>query len=180
MSRGCRRQNAKHWCFTLNNYTDQDLSRLSRLPEDSNYITYGKEVGASGTPHLQGFVSFQSRKRRSQLAPIIGRAHFSITQSISGSIDYCKKEGDFIELGRRPVERTRNNRNNDSEDQEDRLELFKKSVKEGEYNMKNLREDHSQVCASYPQFVKEYIEDNKPTPKVKFLFYFCEHTRLLL
>jgi Putative viral replication protein len=143
---------AKHWCFTLNNYTPADLDRLSSIGEEIvSYLVYGKEVGASGTPHLQGTVCFLSRKRLTQVIAIIGQAHCSVTRFLSQSIEYCKKDGDFFEIGNPPK---------GSGERSD-LEDFKASVKEGVTDLEELRELHSSVCATYPRFVKEYINDKK-------------------
>lgn len=147
---------AKNWCFTKNNYTPEDLDRLSIPLEGVEYLVFGKETGASGTPHLQGTVCFQSRKRLQQVITIIGQSHCSVTRFISQSIDYCKKDGDFIELGTPPQ---------GSGERSD-LEEFKASVKEGVTSLKELRELHSGVCASYPRFVRDYITDNRPEHKV--------------
>lgn len=87
----------KSWCFTLNNYTPDDLVRLSVLQDGVNYLIFGKEVGESG-PHLFGTVCFQSRKRLPQVIAVIGRAHCTVTRYLAQSIQYCKKDGDFMEL----------------------------------------------------------------------------------
>lgn len=141
---------AKHWCFTLNNYTEADVERLKAL-DCVDYLIAGKEVGASGTPHLQGYVCFQSRKRLNQAVQILGQAHFSITRMIQQSIDYCKKDGDFFEVGTPPS----------GSGQRCDIEEFKQSVRDGMTSMRDLREAHSDVCAKYPRFVKEYLSDNR-------------------
>lgn len=160
---------AKHWSFTLNNYTQRDLDRLSSPLTGVDYLIYGKEVGASGTPHLQGTVCFQSRKRLQQVIAVIGQAHCSVTRYLFQSINYCKKDGDFSEFGELPVQA----RGKENEKKSD-LEEFKASVKEGVTSLKELRELHSSVCAMYPRFVKEYLEDNKSKIQVtskKTLFW---------
>ena len=145
---------AKNWCFTLNNYTPADIDKLSSPLDGVKYLIFGREVGAFGTPHLQGTVCFQSRKRLSQVITIIGQAHCTVCSNfLAQCIDYCKKDGDFTEHGTIPE-----GRNGERSD----LEEFKESVKEGVTD-RELRELHSSVCAKYPQFVKDYIGDNRPS-----------------
>ena len=97
---------AKHWCFTINNYTEEDLSHLETVPCD--YIIYGKEVGESGTPHLQGYIALLNRKTLGWLKKTIHpTAHFEIKRGkVSEALNYCKKDGDFIERGEAPPEQT--------------------------------------------------------------------------
>lgn len=61
-------------------------------------LCMGQEVGANGTPHLQGYLEFGIRKRlstiRARLPLGILRAHFEPARSTrSQNYNYCKKEG---------------------------------------------------------------------------------------
>lgn len=97
---------SKRWCFTLNNYEQSDIHRLNSLANTDSvaYLCYGKEVGASGTPHLQGYVCFTSRKTRNRAKQEIGaRAHLESSKgSPSQNREYCSKEGEFMEFGTLP------------------------------------------------------------------------------
>lgn len=143
---------SKNWCFTLNNYEQANIDRLMNLGNSVDYIVFGREVGESGTPHLQGFVSFPSRKRLNQVTQTLGQCHCSIARFVSKSIEYCKKDGDFEEVGT-PPEDNRAGRRSD-------LEQFKETVKSGVTNLKQLREEHSDVFARYTRFCIEYVNDN--------------------
>lgn len=96
---------AKHWCFTLNNYTDEDVQRLRELwDEDGSnccYLVFGRETGESGTPHLQGFVTFAARKTLNSAKTLISqRAHLEPAKGTpKQAATYCKKDGDFEEFG---------------------------------------------------------------------------------
>lgn len=147
-----RNVRAKNWSFTMNNYTQADVDRLSTPIDGIAYIVFGREVASSGTPHLQGTVCFQSRKRLCDCTRIVGQAHFAVTRSLLRSIDYCKKDGDYTEIGVIPG--TQGSRND--------LESFKATVKGGVMDPKELREMHSEVCARYPKFVAEFVRDNQP------------------
>lgn len=94
------------WVFTLNNYTPQDEERLSAMGRDLpsvglRYLVFGREVGDSGTPHLQGFCVFLSRKRLSTVRTLISeRGHYEISRGTpTQASDYCKKSNDFVEFG---------------------------------------------------------------------------------
>lgn len=101
---------AKHWCFTLNNYSTNEFESLvaagTEFPEgwDLQYLVFGREQGESGTPHLQGFVSFSKRKTLSRVKSYISsRAHLEPAKgSPKQASDYCKKDGEFEEYGTLP------------------------------------------------------------------------------
>lgn len=89
----------RNFCFTQNNYTDTLLAdELS-----CKYIIYGKEVGESGTPHLQGFVSFQNNRTLSAAIKSLPGCHVEIARNVPAAIEYCKKDGDFTERGVAPM-----------------------------------------------------------------------------
>ena len=51
---------SKRWCFTLNNYTSDEVKAIKAKFEDPavdlRYGIIGHEVGDNGTPHLQDTV----------------------------------------------------------------------------------------------------------------------------
>jgi len=92
---------ARHWVFTLNNYTDGDLVSLRALATDCTYLVFGRETGESGTPHLQGYVDFGTSKRFAVAKQLIGgTSHIEVKRgSCQQAADYCKKDADFEEYG---------------------------------------------------------------------------------
>lgn len=97
---------SKSWCFTLNNYNESDEQALSELGESSqvNYLIYGREVGESGTPHLQGYLVLPLRKRGQQVKSLLpGNPHLERANgNPSQNKTYCSKDGDFVEFGTCP------------------------------------------------------------------------------
>lgn len=93
---------SKNWCFTLNNYSDDDYEKFKKI--ECKYIVLGKEVGESGTPHIQGFVVFAVNKRLSAVKKIDSHAHWEAARgSAAQAAAYCKKDGDFFECGDCPL-----------------------------------------------------------------------------
>jgi len=100
-------QQAKNWCFTLNNYTNDELDQLMGLPESTpelQYLVFGRETGESGTPHLQGFVSFNKRFSLGNVKRLISsRVHLEPMRGTpEQAAEYCKKDRDFEEFGSLP------------------------------------------------------------------------------
>lgn len=157
----------KRWCFTLNNYTADEYACVFPLSVDASYglppvLDYacvGKEIGAAGTPHLQGFCSFRERTRISGCRSLLPRAHWEVARSVKRAIEYCKKDGDFLEVGEAPPESAQGRRTD--------LELFKAAVKSGVRDRKDIREEFSSVCAQYPKFVESYLRDQYDPPSVE-------------
>jgi hypothetical protein len=95
------------WCLTLNNYTPEEEAQWTNVLNDELVVRYGifgREVGAEGTPHLQGFVILQQAARLNAVKALFGdRIHAEFTQGTSKqAAEYCKKEGNYSEYGTFP------------------------------------------------------------------------------
>lgn len=88
-----KNKTSRSWIFTLNNYTDKELKAIMGFECTKRAV--GKEVGDSGTPHLQGFICFKRAYRLSGMKKIMPRAHLEIPDSAQHAWNYCLKEGDF-------------------------------------------------------------------------------------
>lgn len=110
-----RMPSANRFCFTINNYTDNDIELVCDL--DSTYLVFGKEIAPStGTPHIQGYVVFDPRSPPGlrSLRVLVPRAVWIIARGTSSeNRRYCLKidkhtgvqhNQDFIENGECPLE----------------------------------------------------------------------------
>lgn len=93
-------------CFTHNNFAEGDIERIiESFKTVAKYIIIGRETGASGTPHLQGYIKMKTQIRlkaaTDKLTNCVGKAVH--TEGAKGSAKqnkaYCSKEGDFVEWG---------------------------------------------------------------------------------
>lgn len=89
----------RSWCFTLNNWTNADCLSLNTLA--CSYLIYGKEVSpTTATPHLQGYVTFDSAKTLRRVRALIPGSHLTVARGTAAqNKEYCSKGGDFFELG---------------------------------------------------------------------------------
>lgn len=93
---------SRAYCLTLNNPSPDEEAALLAMPCD--YVCYGREVGDSGTPHLQGYVHFPTLKSLPQVKTLLPRAHVEPRKgTVDQAVDYCKKDGDFHEAGKKPA-----------------------------------------------------------------------------
>ncbi len=105
MRNGQSNEKGKYWCFTLNNPEEKERRELESWIKDekkpiSTYIVFGREVGDSGTYHLQGYVEFRNRQRLSGCKKLSSRAHWERRRGTgTEAVTYCKKDGDVFEEG---------------------------------------------------------------------------------
>lgn len=91
------------WTFTLNNYTDAHIEFLNTM--ECQYIIYGKEVApTTGTPHLQGYVSFHNARYFKSLKKLVPWWIAPSKGDALSNSDYCTKESkDVYERGKKPM-----------------------------------------------------------------------------
>lgn len=147
-----RNQKSKYWCFTLNNYTTAETSKLEAtvpLPLFT-YIIFGREVcPTTGTPHLQGYVEFGKRVRRRAIARIPGFERARVDRRKGTGIqasDYCRKDGRVYEWGSLET-RTQGTRSD--------LDEIKTEIDSGA-NALQVAENHFSSWCRYRQSFAEY------------------------
>lgn len=87
--------------FTVNNWTQEEWDFIWGNDAFS-YLVMGREVGRSGTPHIQGYGEFRLQRRFNNVKEVLGqRAWFQARHGTSKqAADYCKEDGDYAERGR--------------------------------------------------------------------------------
>lgn len=81
-------------CFTLNNYTQDDITSLTSYFKGLKDLLYvfQEETGENGTPHLQGCFKSKHQIKFSVLKNINEKIHWEQCRSWNHSVDYCSKE----------------------------------------------------------------------------------------
>jgi len=92
----------RNFVFTWNNYTDDSIDFIKSLP--CKYVVVGKEIApTTGTPHLQGFISWSSPRSLASTIKSLPGCHVEVAKTSEEAIAYCKKESDYIEVGNPPA-----------------------------------------------------------------------------
>lgn len=79
---------SKNWVFTLNNPETATLP--ATLPY--KFITWQAETGENGTPHLQGYVIFETKKTLTAVKSLLPRAHWEVRKGTHDeAVAYCNK-----------------------------------------------------------------------------------------
>lgn len=148
---------AKHWAFTINNYTEDDLARLrshgnSLATAEIVGMVFGLETGKSGTPHVQGHISFVRRISASRVKRIVGSsAHCEIARNAHASWEYCTKEGSFEVFGTKP--RGQGCRTD--------LEQVQAAIRDGN-TIEQIQDDYFKTYARYPKAIEKYAQRFAP------------------
>lgn len=152
---------SREWVFTINNWTDVDTTNLYKI--EARYKCWAPEVGAKGTPHIQGYIVFRGAKTRSAVSKLIPRAWVAARSPksspqnarnyIVGPYSKNGKEKPFnkdaVEVGTIPKQGERND-----------LKDFADAIKAGKRG-RDISEDHLEVVAKYPRLEQRLInEDN--------------------
>lgn len=144
----------RNFVFTFNNYPDTTL--VDNV--DCKYIAYSKEVApTTGTPHLQGYVSFHNPKTLQSVRRIFIGCHVEAMRgSIAQNEAYISKVAEMVERGDKPISNDSRGKN-----EKERWENARRLAKEGK--MDDIDADIFIRCYSTLKRIGTDYQ-NKPLP----------------
>lgn len=155
---------ARSWCFTLNNYSEEDYEYIKELKSKVKYMVVGREKGESGTPHLQGLIVLVNAKTMDAMKKFLKSktVHLEIMKgTFEEASDYCKKQDKFFyEYGELPAPGKRND-----------LDVVREII-----NTTGKMSDVVQVATSYQsvrmaEMILKYHEPRRNwKPEVKWIY----------
>jgi len=150
---------AKGFCLTINNWTQEIYDKL--VAEKTDYKIIGKEVGESGTPHLQAYIFNRNTLRFSTLKKKYPTAHIETAKGTpADNKKYCSKDGDFFEEGECP----KNGRRTDLEEAREIINETGK-IRDVANNTNSLQAVKAAEC------IIKYIERKRDwKPKVTWIY----------
>lgn len=102
------KRSCRSWVFTVNNYSDRDVRTLEAWASECKRLTVSKELSASGTPHLQGAVTFGRTYRLKALKKLAPKFHWEPAKAKDASL-YCMKTDSEIIINVNNVTQGRRN-----------------------------------------------------------------------
>lgn len=139
------------YCFTINNYTEEEYQNTCKIYETLNldYLIVGKEVGEENkVPHLQGYLHKSSKLRFKAVQKVLPRAHILAAKgSAEENFKYCSKQNDFVQFGECPKQGKRT-------DIETVMDAIK--VSKGRMTKRELMEEYPFMMCKYGKFFTEY------------------------
>lgn len=155
----------KTWVFTINNFTEQDKEWIQGL--EVNRITVSSEEGESGTPHLQGAVTFKRQYTLKQLKKLHTTAHWELAKA-KQDFNYCKKAGSTVirdECYKQQGKRTD-------------IEVIREELEAGADMKQVLKKARSMQAVSFAKVWMAEMEEHLPkgTPIEIYWYYGCSGT----
>lgn len=91
----------RRYCFTVNNYTEQDVNEIRSWEKSVKYLIFGYEIApTTGTAHLQGYVHFINARSFSSMKNKIPNIHLEVAKgNDQQNKEYCSKGNYFEEYG---------------------------------------------------------------------------------
>lgn len=149
----------QRFCFTLNNYTEEEEIRIrNRIVEFCKYGVVGREVGESGTKHLQGYIITNRKYTFEALKTDIidQRSHVEKAKGSSRTNQrYCRKDGDVWEHGTCPGKEGRTNRDEIGKD-------FVRHMESGSSLREYMELEPGAVMFSGHTLLRNYFSITKP------------------
>lgn len=153
---------AKNWIFVVNNYTEEECTQILELRDYIAYVSFSKEVGEAGTPHLQGHLCLKAKKRLAQIKRIPGmaRAHFQVRRgTFDEAEDYDGKDSNLVFKAGDPANVGRQGKRSD-------LDAVVSDIKEGA-SLRELWESHTTAMIKYERGIKRAKQALQPVKEHK-------------
>lgn len=147
----------REWCFTINNYTDADLTEVENI--ECRYICYAPEIGDQGTPHLQGYIVFKSQRWLKAVSKLLKRAHLTPARG-SGSDNKRYIQGPYSKNGKEKPLNDKFCERGECPEQGKRSDLvaYHDDIKKGKRG-RDLSVDHLAIRAKYPRLEQTLINE---------------------
>jgi len=96
----------RNFVFTINNYSDEDHKELELLASEATWLCYGEEEApTTGTPHIQGCVTFANGRSLQSLAKKLKRARLAVMLgTFTQNEVYCSKGKNVVNIGVKPMD----------------------------------------------------------------------------
>lgn len=165
-----KRTESLYWVFTLNNPANNDVPR-DALTEHANYAVWQREVGQSGTHHLQGYVVLKRKQRLSALVKLMPGAHFEIRRGRHDQAKDYSTKSDTRQEG--PWEIGNDDKVPRAPGQREDLNVVKEALDEGA-SMLTIAQEHFAPWCKFRNSFQAYsnltaVPRSKP-PKVYILW----------
>lgn len=98
---------SRKWFLTFNNPSDTETQKLLEYCKNEKDYVIQEETGASGTPHLQGYIEFKNARQFNTLHKYFPKIHWETVRNESACIQYCQKDGDGGCTGRKWIKETK-------------------------------------------------------------------------
>lgn len=152
---------ARAYVFTWNNYPEDADECVTSV--NYEYLVYGREVApTTGTPHLQGYLYLKNATTMKSLEKKCKGIHLAYAKgSADQNFDYCSKEGNYVELGTKPL----------GQGKRTDIQSVISMVKDGS-RMKDIISVASNLqCISVAEKTFKYLEQQRDwKPKVEWLY----------
>lgn len=108
MSQKKKDTRSRGWCFTVPNFTDEDLikaSALFTLDDNCSYLIIGEEIAPrTGMKHLQCYVYYTNAVSFRSMRTLLPDVHIEAQKSGKNvkAYVYCMEDYNYVEFGSRP------------------------------------------------------------------------------
>lgn len=172
---------SKHWLWTLHDEFRSLEDVINSIAQEFEYVIAGEEIGKeNGKRHFQGFIQLRRKMRISEVKKLfddqsvhIGDADGNFCRVPTAAIQYCKKDGKWIELGVFRDGRKRSSAQGDEE--RDRWASARELAKQGKFE--DLVEQdprmviHLGAFEKYSESVAFHDYSAKPRPELQNFWF---------